>query len=80
MPGPGSVPFRTLSGPFQDQSPWGDAYAPIDGQGNSADPQLYDLSQDIGQIKNIVSENEDTVACMSARLDAILNGIRTRPV
>ena len=48
--------------------------------GNSADPQLYDLSQDIGQIKNVAAENEDLCGKMSARLKEITDGIRTRPM
>jgi arylsulfatase A-like enzyme len=47
--------------------------------GNCPDPQLYDLSQDIGQIRNLASEREDLVKAMAARLDEVVSGGRTRP-
>ena len=46
--------------------------------GNSDEPQLYDLSQDIGQIRNLAAEQGEKVAAMSERLTAILNSTRTR--
>jgi len=46
--------------------------------GNSDEPQLYDLSQDIGQVRNLADENADRVQAMSERLNEILNGNRTR--
>jgi arylsulfatase A-like enzyme len=39
--------------------------------GNSPDAQLYDLSQDIGQIRNLADEKPELVAAMSARLDEV---------
>lgn len=48
--------------------------------GNSPDVQLYNLSEDIGQIKNVAAENEDLCDKMSARLKGILDGKRTRPI
>ena len=47
--------------------------------GNSPDPQLYDLSQDIGQIKNVAAERDDLVKSMTARLEEVINGSGTRP-
>ncbi|MBN1672599.1 MAG: arylsulfatase [Kiritimatiellae bacterium] len=47
--------------------------------GNSPDPQLYDLSQDIGQIRNVAAERPELAADMAARLEAIRKGARTRP-
>lgn len=46
--------------------------------GNSPDPQLYDLSLDIGQIKNVAEERNDLVRLMSARLEEIVEGKQTR--
>ncbi len=48
--------------------------------GNSPDPQLYDLSMDIGQIRNIAEKHGDTVDKMASRLEEILKSKRTRPV
>ncbi len=48
--------------------------------GNSKEPQLFDLSEDIGQIKNLAAEQEEKVTQMSRRLDEILAGERTRPL
>ncbi len=48
--------------------------------GNLPDPQLYNLSQDIGQIRNVASEQKDMVSKMSARLDKMLTSERTRPL
>jgi arylsulfatase A-like enzyme len=61
------------------KSPWGKTGAEVDGQGNSMEPQLYDLSQDIGQIRNIAAEHEDIVVNMSARLNETISGEGTRP-
>ena len=47
--------------------------------GNSQDPQLYDLSQDIGQIRNVAAEQTEVVATMAARVDVIQTGDGTRP-
>lgn len=46
--------------------------------GNLPEVQLYDLSQDIGQIRNVAAENSAQVEKMSLRLGAIRNGERTR--
>ena len=46
--------------------------------GNSDNPQLYDLSQDMGQITNLAGKHDGRVAAMSARLTEILAGDRTR--
>jgi len=48
--------------------------------GNAMEPQLYDLSMDIGQIKNVAAEHGDIAGRMSARLEEILKGKQTRPV
>jgi arylsulfatase A-like enzyme len=47
--------------------------------GNSSDPQLYNLSEDIGQIQNRANENPDRVHRMTSRLREILEGGGTRP-
>lgn len=47
--------------------------------GNASEPQLYDLSQDIGQIKNIAVEHDDVINKMRDRLREIRAGARTRP-
>jgi arylsulfatase A-like enzyme len=47
--------------------------------GNSPEAQLYDLSQDIGQIKNIATEREDLVEELSAHLQTVLESEGTRP-
>ena len=47
--------------------------------GNLPEAQLYDLSLDIGQIKNVAAERADVVNRMSARLREIREGERTRP-
>ena len=46
--------------------------------GNSPDPQLYDLSADIGQIRNTAAQHTDVVRAMSARLREIIDGEGTR--
>lgn len=46
--------------------------------GNSPEPQLYDLSEDIGQIRNLAGERTDLVEQMSARLEEIRSGTITR--
>ena len=46
--------------------------------GNSPEEQLYDLSQDIGQIKNVAAQNGKRVRDMSARLEEILASQQTR--
>ena len=48
--------------------------------GNSPDSQLYDLSLDIGQIKNVATAQGRRVKQMSARLAEIRQGGRTRPL
>ncbi len=46
--------------------------------GNSSEPQLYDLGEDVGQIRNIASENTEVIAAMNVRLQAIRDGERSR--
>ena len=48
--------------------------------GNSPEPQLYDLSLDIGQIRNLAAERGDMVRALSVRLDEIHRSKQTRPV
>lgn len=48
--------------------------------GNSLEPQLHDLSKDIGQIKNVAQEHSDIAGRMSARLNEIRESNRTRPI
>ena len=47
--------------------------------GNLPETQLYDLSLDIGQIKNVAAEHVEVVNRMSARLKEIRESDRTRP-
>jgi hypothetical protein len=47
--------------------------------GNSPEPQLYNLSLDIGQIENVAAEQVDIAKEMSARLKEILESQQTRP-
>jgi arylsulfatase A-like enzyme len=47
--------------------------------GNSPDNQLYDLSEDIGQISNRAEDEPERVTVMTARLEEIRAGARTRP-
>ena len=48
--------------------------------GNSPDPQLYNLSADIGQITNQASERTDQVNEMAERLQEIRDSKRSVPV
>jgi arylsulfatase A-like enzyme len=47
--------------------------------GRLPETQLYDLSMDIGQIRNVAAEHRDMVSSMSDRLKAIRDGRQTRP-
>lgn len=47
--------------------------------GNAPAPQLYDLSQDIGQIQNLAAAQPQRAHHMAARLAEILNSQSTRP-
>jgi arylsulfatase A-like enzyme len=47
--------------------------------GNLPEAQLYDLSMDIGQIRNVAAEHGEMVNRMSDRLREIRKGQRTRP-
>ncbi|MBN2301583.1 MAG: arylsulfatase [Lentisphaerae bacterium] len=46
--------------------------------GNSPIPQLYDLSEDIGQIRNLASDHGERTERMSARLKKIMESASTR--
>lgn len=46
--------------------------------GNAAEPQLYDLADDIGQIRNQAADRPELAAAMAERLQAIRDGDRTR--
>lgn len=48
--------------------------------GNSPDAQLYDLSEDIGQIRNVAREHVAIAQRMTARLNEITEGNQTRPI
>lgn len=48
--------------------------------GNSREPQLYDLSLDIGQITNLATADKARVDRMETRLAEVFGGERTRPV
>jgi arylsulfatase A-like enzyme len=47
--------------------------------GNSPEPQLYDLSADISQARNLAPERPDEVEAMEARLAEVRASSRTRP-
>ena len=47
--------------------------------GNADTDQLYDLSQDIGQIRNLAAERKELVDRMRHRLQQIRQSQRTRP-
>ena len=47
--------------------------------GNAGEPQLYDLRQDLGQIRNLAAEQPERVARMADRLAQVLASTRTRP-
>ncbi len=47
--------------------------------GNASQPQLYDLSQDVGQIRNLAMERTDVAERMQARLEELRASRRTRP-
>ncbi len=47
--------------------------------GNMPEPQLFHLSQDIGQIRNLAADQPQRVADMQARLDQIVQAAGTRP-
>lgn len=46
--------------------------------GNASHPQLYNLTDDIGQIENRAAREPERARAMDARLEAILSGERTR--
>ena len=46
--------------------------------GNLPEPQLYDLSVDIGQIQNLAKRKRDLLETMSTRLETVLQGDNTR--
>lgn len=46
--------------------------------GNAREPQLYDLSADIGQRRNLAGERPEVVAELEARLEATVGSSRTR--
>ncbi len=48
--------------------------------GNCPQPQLYNISCDIGQIRNVAVEYGDIVRSMAIRLNEIIGGNRTRPM
>ena len=47
--------------------------------GNASVEQLYDLTRDLGETKNVAAEHPDHVAAMSARLRSIRDAGRSRP-
>ena len=46
--------------------------------GNAAQPQLYDLSQDLGQVRNVAEQHLERVEAMVAGLRAVLESEGTR--
>jgi arylsulfatase A-like enzyme len=46
--------------------------------GNCLEPQLYELSQDIGQVENVSDERSEVLAKLSMRLNQIINSNKTR--
>ena len=63
-PAPGAAPFNP---PTRTET------------ANSAEPQLYDLSDDAGESKNIAAGHADRVKAMAGRLEALQKNPRTRP-
>jgi arylsulfatase A-like enzyme len=47
--------------------------------GNDSAPQLYDLSQDVGETKNVAADHPERVQSMLAALEAIRNAKGSRP-
>jgi arylsulfatase A-like enzyme len=47
--------------------------------GKSPEPQLYDLASDLGETKNVATENAEKVKEMSAQLQSIQKSARSRP-
>jgi len=47
--------------------------------GNSPEPQLYDLSRDIGQIRDLAREQPERVQAMTDHLQTLLATTATRP-
>jgi arylsulfatase A-like enzyme len=58
----------------------GPAISPTTGieTGHAPAEQLYDLSQDIGQIRNVADEHPDVLQKLTARLQEIRGGAMTR--
>jgi arylsulfatase A-like enzyme len=58
----------------------GDFVCPVKGLelGRKPEPQLYDLSQDIGQIRDLAEEDAERVTSMQERIEAIMTA-PTRP-
>ena len=46
--------------------------------GNAPEPQLYNLSADLGQVRNVAADHGDITKNMSARLKQIIESERTR--
>ncbi len=46
--------------------------------GNAPEPQLYDLSADLGQVRNVAADHGDIAQRMSARLEQIIASKQTR--
>lgn len=53
-------------------------YSGID-LGNSLEPQLYDISLDIGQVRNVAQEKSDVVSEIAGKLQKTLASEKTRP-
>jgi hypothetical protein len=47
--------------------------------GNGPQPQLYDLSVDLGERRNVAAEHPEAVRDLTARLDRIRQNGRSRP-
>ena len=47
--------------------------------GNDPQPQLYDLSADLGERRNVAGEHPEVVRELTARLDRIRQDGRSRP-
>jgi hypothetical protein len=47
--------------------------------GNDPQPQLYDLSVDLGEQRNVAGEHPEVVKELTARLDRIRQEGRSRP-
>lgn len=66
---------------YIEPAPGEESFKPLTGTetANSSDAQLYDLSDDAGEKKNVAAANADRVKAMAEKLAALQKTPRTRP-